>query len=191
MAYRCPPRPPYRCPVPKRRPGGTIPAPEAAPGKYPQQSTITGFTQNPGGGGTYVWPRFNTSVTLETVTISDLLIANLPPLTPDVVLTLLVQDGGMVVRYVAATNPVAGLFGSNVLYGNYVFAPSNIDSVRFYEGTQLFAGSFIVNVGLPNSVIVPANGLVTVQVSGVDFTGGNGQAGTAVMVFRDSRASTL
>jgi hypothetical protein len=130
-------------------------------------------------------------VTLETVTISDLLIGPLPPLTPDVVLTLLVQDGGMVVRYVAATNPVAGLFGSNTLYGNYVFAPSNLDSVRFYQGTNLFAGSFIVNIGLPNSVIVPANGLVTVQVSGVDFSGGSGQVGTAVMVFRDSRASTL
>lgn len=158
--------------------------------KYPQQSTITGFTPTFGGGGTYIWPRQTTSISLETVTISNMLIAALPPPgTADVVLTLVVTDGGGIVRYVAATKPVAGLNGSFVLYGNYIFAPSNIESVRFFEGTQPFASSFIVNIGLPNVVIVPANGQVTVQVSAVDFTSGNGQVGTAIMVFRDSKAA--
>lgn len=162
---------------------------QAIMAKYPQQSTITGFTPTPGGGGTYIWPRQTVSVSLETVTISNMLIASLPPPgTDDVVLTLVVTDGGGIVRYVAATKPVAGLNGSFALYGNYTFAPQNNESVRFFAGTQPFAGSFIVNIGLPNVVIVPANGQVTVQVSAVDFTGGNGQVGTAIMVFRDSRA---
>lgn len=180
MAYRCPPRPPYRCPVPKRRPGGTIPAPEAAPGKYPQQSTITGFTPAVGGGGIYTWPRSNTSVSLEAVTISDMINGVVATVT------LTITDGGGVVRYVASSGPVPDF----ALNGTYTFAPANISSLVYYPGTNPFTGSFIQNIALPNEVVVPANGLVTVTVSDVDFSA-VGNAGTAVMVFRDSRASTL
>jgi hypothetical protein len=152
--------------------------------RFPQISTIVGFTQTPGGGGVYTWPRQNVEISLEAVTISNMLIGAIPG---DAVLTLVVTDGGAVPRYIASTHPVTGLFGSPALYGNFTFAPNNIESVRFFPGTQPFAGSYIVNVSLPTYCIVPVNGQVTVQVSLVDFSGGNGQVGTAVMIGRNSK----
>ena len=155
--------------------------------RFPQISTIVGFTQTPGGGGVYSWPRQNVEISLEAVTISNMLMGAIPPPGGDVVLTLVVTDGGGIVRYIASTNPVAGLFGSPSLYGTFTFAPNNIESVRFFPGTQPFAGSYIVNVSLPTYCIVPVNGQVTVQVSLADFSGGNGQVGTAVMIGRNSK----
>jgi hypothetical protein len=58
----------------------------------------------------------------------------------------------------------------------------------FYPGTNPFTGSFIQNIALPNEVVVPANGLVTVTVSDVNFSLA-GTPGTAIFVFRDSKAA--
>ena len=151
---------------------------QAIMAKYPQQSTLTGFSPTPGGGGSYIWPRCNTSVSLEAVTISDMINGVVATVT------LTVTDGGGVVRYVASTGPVPDF----ALNGTYTFAPQNIPSLVFYPGTNPFTGSFIQNIGLPSYVIVPANGLVTVTVSDVNFSLA-GNAGTAIFVFRDSRAA--
>lgn len=145
--------------------------------RVPQQSTITGFSPSVGGGGIYTWPRCNTSVSLEAVTLSDQINGVVATVT------LTVTDGGGVVRYVASSGPVVD-FNLN---GTYTFAPANISSLVFYPGTNPFASSFIQNIALPNEVIVPANGLVTVTVSDVDFSLA-GTAGTAIFVFRDRRA---
>ena len=146
--------------------------------KYPQQSTLTGFSPNPGGGGIYTWPRCNTAVNLEAVTISDMINGVVATVT------LTVTDGGGVVRYVASTGPVPDF----ALNGTYTFAPANISSLVFYPGTNPFTGSFIQNIALPNEVVVPSNGLVTATVSDVNFSLA-GKAGTAIFVFRDSKAA--